>query len=196
MHTIHLHGAAAERFGGPFRMDVRDAPEAIRAIAMQRADFLPFLRQAHWRVIRGPLEKGAELDEQSFGLAIGRAGEIHLIPVPAGSVSGKGVGKIIAGIGLVALSFTGVGALAGGAIGTGLFGLGVSVGLAGISQVLAKTPVATDINEFENQPASKLFNGTGPNLTEPGHPYPLALGRIVRTGSVVAQIGLTTEQLL
>lgn len=201
MHTIVLHGAAAERFGGPFILDVRDCREALRAIGCQRPAFIEMLKQSDWRIHRGPLDKGADLDEQSIGMAIGRAGELHLIPVAAGSVNGKGIGKIVAGVALVALSFTGVGAAIGGVaygatISAAAFGLGASIALGGVAMLLAKTPQASNPNDREAEPGSKMFNGTGPNLTEPGHPYPLALGRIVRCGSVVGQVGLTTEQML
>ena len=195
MHVIHLHGAARERFGGPFRLDVRDAPEAVRALGYQLGGFREFVAASDWRVVRGPLEKGRELDVESLGLAIGRAGELHLIPVPAGSKDG-GIGKILAGVALVAASFVpGLNAIAGGALASGLFSLGVSAGLAGISQALAKTPKQTEVEDREESPASALFNGPI-NLTEPGNPYPIALGRKVRTGSVVAQAGLSTEQLI
>jgi predicted phage tail protein len=191
MHTIHLHGAAAERFGPRFRLDVRDCPEAIRALSMQLKGFRDFIQDRDWRVVRGPLARNRELDLQSIGTAIGAARELHLIPVPSGSASGKGIGKILAGIALVAVSFVpGLNVAVAGAI----FSLGVSVGLGGLSQVLAKTPKMTDVKDREESPASSLFNGPV-NLTEPGNPYPIALGRKVRTGSVVAQAGLSTEQL-
>jgi predicted phage tail protein len=191
MHTIYLHGAAAERFGGTFRMDVRDCPEAIRALSGQLKGFREFVSDRDWRIVRGPLAKNRELDLQSLGTAIGSARELHLVPVPAGSAKGKGIGKIVAGIALVAASFIpGLNVAVAGA----LFSLGVGVGLGGLSQVLAKTPKMTDVDDREENKASSLYNGPV-NLTEPGNPYPIALGRKVRTGSVVAQAGLSTEQL-
>ncbi len=191
MHLIVLHGAARTKFGGPFKLDVRDALEAVRALSAQLPGFRAFITDRSWRVVRGPLAKNRELDLDSLSTAIGRAGEIHFIPAPSGSASGKGAGKIILGVALVAASFV-VGPAS--AFAAPLFGLGVSVGLAGISQVLAKTPKMTDVDDREEKPASSLFNGPV-NLTEPGNPYPIALGRKVRTGSVVAQAGLSTEQL-
>lgn len=57
----------------------------------------------------------------------------------------------------------------------------------------AKTPKQTGVDEREENKASSLLNGPV-NLTESGNPYPIALGRNVRTGSVVVDAALTTEQ--
>ena len=190
LQTIHLHGAARARFGGPFRLDVRDAAEAVRALSFQLTGFRDMLVEGHWRVVRGPVENGGDLDLDSLNLAIGRARELHFIPVPELAAK-SGIGKVLAGVALVAASFIpGLNVTVAGAI----FSLGLSVGLGGVSQLVAKTPKQGEMKEREAKPATKLFNGPV-NLTEPGNPYPLALGRKVRVGSVVGQAGLTTEQL-
>ena len=187
LQTIHLHGAAKKRFGGPFRLDVRDTAEAVRALC-QIPGFKKFVESADWRIVRGKLKRGYEIGEDAVRLAIGAAGELHFIPLPAGSgKKGKGIGKIVAGIALIALSF-----IPGAGL---LLMVGVSVALAGVSTLMAKTPRTQDYNDREAKPASKLFNGPV-NLTEPGNPYPIAYGRKVRTGSVVAAAGLSTEQLI
>jgi predicted phage tail protein len=187
-HTIHLHGAAKKRFGGPFRLDVRDTTEAVRALC-QIPGFKDFVEGADWRIVRGKLKRGQEIGEDALRLAIGAAGELHLIPLPIGSgKKGKGIGKIVAGVALIVLSAFTAGA------GTMLL-MGLSIVAAGVSTLTAKTPQTKDYNDREAKPASKLFNGPV-NLTEPGNPYPIAYGRKVRTGSVVAAAGLSTEQLI
>jgi predicted phage tail protein len=186
LQTIYLHGAAKKRFGGPFRLDVRDTAEAVRALCLIPG-FKKFVEGADWRIVRGKLKRGQEIGEEAIRLAIGKAGELHLIPLPAGSgKKGKGIGKIIVGVALVVLSFW-----TGGAT----LMLGLSMIAAGVSTLTAKTPQTKDYNDREAKPTSKLFNGPV-NLTEPGNPYPIAYGRKVRTGSVVAAAGLSTEQLI
>ena len=209
MTAIHLHGAAKERFGGPFMLDVRDAPEAVRALGSQIKGFLQFVRDAEWRILRGRPEWNQELDEATLSLAVGRAGELHFIPVPSGSKN-SGVGKIVLGVALVAAAFVFAPAAAAGAgvlgaeLGATAF-LGITYGqialfgaalvFSGVSQLLAGTPSQPDYGKRERTQPSALFNGPV-NLTEPGNPWPLAYGRKVRVGSVVVNAGIYSEQLL
>lgn len=183
--TIHLHGAARARFGGPFRLDVTDAAEAVRALCRQLPGFRAFLRAGDWRVRRGEVD----LDLESLRLPIGRARVLHLIPMAAGAGKGKGIGKIVAGVALVAASFIpGLNVTVAGV----LFSSGLSVGLAGVSSLIAPTPRVQSYKDRERAPGSALFNNTV-QMTEPGSPLPLALGREVRAGSIVPSIGLTAE---
>lgn len=189
--TITLHGAAA-RFGGPFRLDVRDPRQAVRALCLQLKGFREFLAAGEWRVTRarglGPAARQRMIGEDELGVALGRDGALHFIPMPIGSKNG-GIGKIILGAALITASF-----FVGGPVGSVLFSIGVSSALAGVSQLVAPSPKVKDYGDREENPASRLFNGAV-NLTEPGNCFPLALGRRVRTGSLVAQEGLSTEQL-
>jgi predicted phage tail protein len=82
MHAIHTYTAPQQSASVPFRMDVGDATEVVRALAVQKPGFLDFLRQADWRIIRRRWRKNQERDGQSLRLAIGNAKEIHFIPVP------------------------------------------------------------------------------------------------------------------
>lgn len=191
--TVVLHGAAATRFGGPFRLDIRNAAEAVRTLCQQIKGFRQFVEAGEWRVIRGDFQRGVELGETMLQMPVGRVPEIHLVPMPIGSKNG-GIGKVLVGVALVAASFAIPGStpfLA--AAGQAVFGFGLSVGLAGVASLIAPSPKVQNYGDRERQKPSALFNGPV-NLTEPGAARPLAYGFKVRTGSVVISAGISTEQ--
>ena len=96
--TIHLHGAAAIEFGGPYRFECDTPREAFRALFRLKPGFAKFVTPADWRIVRGPLGKGLDTDESMLGLRFGNVTEMHMIPVISGAGRGKGIGKIVAGV--------------------------------------------------------------------------------------------------
>ena len=104
-------------------------------------------------------------------------------------INGAGaLGKILAGIALVALALTGIGMVVGTAIATAMFTIGASLILGGIAQLLAPTPkngTAADKNE------NAYFNGAE-NVTTQGLPVPFGYGRLI-VGSRVVSAGITVE---
>ena len=198
MKAIHLHGALGDRFGGPFSLDVRDPAEAVRALSFQLPGFSEAIRSGDWHVIRGPLDAGEPLGEDGLALGLGDSGELHLLPAVVGAGGDSGVGKVIAGVALVAAATF---VPAGGALGAEIItassvgGLGVSMALGGVSQMLAPSPQAGDYGSRErpDQRPSFLFDGPV-NTSTQGLPVPLIYGR-VRAGSVVISAGMNAEEI-
>lgn len=204
MARIHLHGALGRRFGRCADYQVRDAAEAIRALAANHPDFEKTFREGSYRLIRGPRSRGGtDLTLDTLTLGLGSA-DLHIIPVPAGAKNG-GAGKAIMGalimvVAVVAAMPTGGGSLMLGAeVTIGGVGLSVTYGsvalfgatmmLSGISQMLSPTPRV-------NLPDSKqsyLFSGPV-NVTEQGGSVPLVYGRCW-VGSTVISSGMDTEQV-
>jgi predicted phage tail protein len=110
MRDIVLHGALA-RFGGPYRLEVLTPGEAVRAL-FQLDGFRAALAQGEYRVLAGPREVGVD----DLALSLGSAARIEILPVAAGGKQ-SGVGKIIAGVVLVAAAVITGGAAAAGAAG-------------------------------------------------------------------------------
>ncbi len=210
MHTVHLHSAAKDCFGGPFRFDVQTPAQAARAL-FQIAGFERFLRGHDWKVIRckGPLH--LQIGEEELCLRFGNDEDLHLVPITAGASKGKGFGKIAVGVAIaiaaVALSVpTGGGSIALGATAFSVGGYAVSFGsialagasiaLGGVSQLLAKSPQVKGYSNREGTTAdakpSFLFNGPV-NVVSQGATIPVICGLKVRTGSFVISAGISTE---
>ncbi|CAO3405258.1 TipJ family phage tail tip protein [Azospirillum palustre] len=204
MARIHLHGALGRRFGRLADYQVRDAAEAIRALAANHPDFEKIFREGSYRLVRGPRSRGGiDLTLDTLTLGFGST-DLHIIPVPAGAKNG-GAGKAIMGalvmaVALVASIPTGGTSLALGAEFTvGGVGLGVSYGsvalfgaammLSGISQMLSPTPKAN----LPDNTQSYLFSGPA-NVSEQGGSVPLVYGRCW-VGSTVISSGMDTEQI-
>ncbi len=117
MVTIRLLGEAGRRYGRKFQLAVKTPAEAVRALCLQ----IPGLRQyllesgekgVDWRVVTDHAE-GLDEDQMLWPLSK----RMVLAPLPAGR---GGVGKIVAGVALVAFAIVTAGA--------GLFGLGLGFG--------------------------------------------------------------------
>lgn len=205
MRAVHLHGHLAERFGRePLRIDIATTAEAVQALMHMRPGFREVIRSGWYRVIVRHPQTVLEVGEQELQLKLGKSSEIHFIPVVEGA-GGRGIGKIIVGVALVAsaIYFAPAGA---GLLGTQLsatafagitFGnialVGIGLALSGVSSLLSPMPKSQGPRESPDRQPSYLFNGPV-NVTEQGHPVPIVIGRM-RVGSVVASSGIRTENI-
>ena len=114
------------------------------------------------------------------------AGTITITPV----VSGAGAtGRIIAGVALIGLSFAGL-SLFGLALASPLMGIGVSLVLGGVAQLLTPTPrIDEGIKGNPKVGASYVFSGVT-NTSRQGVPVPACYGEPI-VGSVVISAGLS-----
>ena len=135
----------------------------------------------HYRVSIGTYDLTAEELHDPAGAA-----PISFVPVVAGAGA---VGRIIAGIALVAIGLfvPGIGAL-GVQI---LVGVGASLVLGGVAQLLTPTP---KISKDEGDPR-KSFSFSGiQNTNRAGVPVPVVYGETL-TGSVVISAGVDIVQV-
>jgi predicted phage tail protein len=123
--------------------------------------------------------------------------QIKIVPVLAGAGA---VGRIIAGVALIALSF---------AVGAGVFGLalaknlgaialaqgiGVSLVLGGVAQLLTPVPqIPTGANTDQDPRKSYSFSGIQ-QTSRQGVPVPIVYGETL-VGSVVISAGIDTVQV-
>ena len=133
-----------------------------------------------------------------------------ITPVVTGA--GRGLTSVLLGIGLIALSFVSFGgtafAGAGGASGLGifggtgaawgstaLFGIGASLFLGGISQMISPQP-ELGFNNGKDSARLESFTFSGiVNTSKQGLPVPIAYGRLF-VGSAVISSGLDVDQLV
>ena len=186
MRTIRLYGQLARFLGRrSFRAEVASAAEAVRFLLANFPQLEAHMNRQHYRV---SLDQ-RDLDVAEIHEPAGQA-SISFVPVIGGAGA---VGRIIAGVALIAASFIpGVGALAV----SFLFGTGASLALGGVAQLL--TPVArvgaTPETDSTDPRKNFSFNGVQ-NTSRQGVPVPVIYGEMI-VGSVVISAGIDVDQVV
>ncbi|MDX2074710.1 MAG: tail assembly protein [Alphaproteobacteria bacterium] len=198
---IILSGQLAERYGRLHRLAVKTPAETIRALCANYPDFEKFVIESEkdnvgYRVMIGedPINSAEELHYPA-GLA-----PIHIVPVIGGAKGG--FGQIFIGAALIGASFipglnVAVFAGAPGFLGTmtfasAAFGLGFSLVLGGVSQMLAPHPKAQAPSERPENKPSYAFDGPV-NMTAQGQAVPIGYGELIVGSGVISQ-GFTADQ--
>lgn len=186
MKTIKLYGDLAKFIGKKtFRVNVETVGEAIRFLVANFPQIEAHMSEREYRVKTGK----HILDETEIHYPVGSSETISIIPVIAGAGA---VGRIIAGVFLIAASFLIAGAfLFNVALAPIVFSVGVSLVLGGVAQLLAPTPGTSEMEKDPRQ--SYSFSGIQ-NSSRSGLPLPVVYGEIV-VGSVTVSMGLTTEAI-
>jgi len=199
LRKIKLYGKLAKFIGHRvLEADVATAAEAVRFLLANWPELEAHMSDQHYRVSIGTYDLVAEELHDPAGQA-----PISFVPVVAGAGA---VGRILAGVALIALAFIpGIGtataaAIAAGAkagftvVGTALFGLGASLVLGGVAQLLTPTPkVAQGADEQDDPRKSYSFSGIQ-NTSRAGTPVPIVYGETL-VGSVVISAGIDTVQV-
>lgn len=214
MVTVRLLGEAGRRYGRVFRLAVRSASEAVRALCLQIPDLRQYLLNSAeagiaWRVVtEDPL--GLAEDELDWPCSK----RVVLAPQPTGR--GGGVGKIIAGVALVAFAIIagpavggflglGMGGFLGGAAAQAIGAIGLSMVFGGVAQLLTPTPkmpgVATatggSVTNRENvdQQNSALFDKSNANTAQ-GDVVPVLYGERLVGSLPVLSFGIELQNSL
>lgn len=193
LQKIRLYGALAKFVGKRVLLaDVASAAEAVRYLIANWPELEQHMIQYEYQVKVG----GIGIDQSELHYPSGRQ-EIKIIPVVSGA--GGATGRIIAGVALVTLSllFAPAGALASSAFTLGAtavnigVGIGVSLILGGVAQMLTPTPKLNTKKESDPR-ESYSFSGIQ-NVSRQGVPVPIIYGEIM-TGSVVVSAEIDVEQ--
>lgn len=189
MRKIKLYGSLAKFLKRKvFQADVQTAAEAVRFLVCNFPAVEKHMADQHYKVSVGTYE----LEEKELHHPAGMQ-EIKIIPVVAGA--GGSAGRIIAGVALIALSFISVGgAPLLGTIGAKLaFGVGASLVLGGVAQLLSPVPTL-DSGANSNKDPRKSYSFSGiQNVSRSGTPVPIVYGETL-VGSVVVSAGIDTER--
>ena len=201
LRKIKLYGELANFVGHKeFEVKVETLSHAVSFLINNFAGIEEYMNPKYYQVKVG----NYSIDETEINHPIGQE-DIHFVPVIQGA--GRGLGKILLGGALIALSF-GVGGvfanpLAFGAKGFGFasaglgakaaFGIGAGLLLSGVSDMLFPVPKLPDFNSEQDPRISFNFSGTQ-QTTRAGTPVPLVYGEIF-TGSVVISGAVDTEQV-
>jgi predicted phage tail protein len=189
LRKIRLYGQLAKFVGKRvLKADVATAAEAVRFLVANWPEIEKHMSNQHYRVSVGTYD----LDENELHDPAGQQ-EIRITPVLAGAGA---AGRIIAGIALVALSFIpGFAAWAGPTAYALISGVGASLLLGGVAQLLTPVPKTSQGAGSDNDP-KKTFNFSGIQQTSrQGVPVPCVYG-ITLVGSVVISAGTDTVQVM
>lgn len=191
MATIKLYGNL-KRFGTAFDLDVTDTAEAIRALCCQLTGFRQALQQGWYKVRIGKYTFNSDTLEKDIIYKVKPSSTIHITPILKGAKKG-GLFSAVLGVALIGTAFL-LGpagfALVGSQAAWMIGGIGVSMLLGGISQMLTKTPSMDNrFNEQEKKQSTSFSNLS--NLIAQGRPVPLAYGEIM-VGSLIISQGVET----
>lgn len=194
LRKVKLYGKLAKFVGKRvLEADVATAAEAVRFLLANWPDLERHMADQHYRVSLGDYDLGEDELHDPAGKQ-----PIKIVPVVAGAGA---VGRIIAGVALVALSLVsfGAGAFAGlgvaGAFGSSImFGLGTSLVLGGIAQLLTPTPKLSVGPDSETDPRKNYSFSSIQNTSRQGTPVPIVYGEMI-VGSVVISVGLDIDQV-
>jgi predicted phage tail protein len=196
MREIRIYGALAKFLKRRvFRAEVASAAEAVRFLAANFPAVEKHMADHHYRVSLGERDLALEEIHDPAGQQV-----IKIVPVVAGA--GK-TGMIIAGVALFALATlatAGGGAIFGAAfaknIGFLAFaqGLGASLALGGVAQLLTPTPTITTGKDSDNDPRKSYSFSSIQNTSREGTPVPICYGEVI-TGSVVISAGIDVAQV-
>lgn len=209
LREIRVYGELAMFMGvKSFIAEARDAAEAMRYLLVNFAGLEAHMAQHDYRVLVG----GYSISEEEISHPVGQ-NIIRIIPVVAGA---GGVGKIIAGVAIVALSllfapFAGLAIATGFTLGsaavTAGVGIGISLALGGVAQLLSPVPriappsmassgtAPSTMRESELDP-QKSYSFTGiQNTSTQGVPVPIIYGETI-VGSVVISANISTQEVV
>lgn len=200
LRTIRIYGRLAKFLKRrKFEAEVASAAEAVRFLVANFPQLESELVKGHYRVTVGDYD----LAEHELQAPAGQQ-EIKIIPVVAGAGA---TGRIIAGVALFALSFAlpgaqlglfGLGQIGLTALAAPLAGIGISLALGGVAQLLTPVPQSVpptgSTADTANDPR-KSYSFSGIQQTSrQGVPVPIVYGETL-VGSVVISAGIDTVQV-
>ena len=193
LRKIKLYGKLAKFIGHRvLEADVATAAEAVRFLLANWPELEAHMSDQHYRVSIGTYDIDLEELHHPAGAA-----PISFVPVVAGAGA---VGRIIAGVALVVLAFASGAGFFGAAFAKniGLFafakGIGASLALGGVAQLLTPTPRVPQGADKQDDPRkSYSFSGVQ-NTSRAGTPVPIVYGETL-VGSVVISAGIDTVQV-
>lgn len=180
-----------------FEAEVSSAAEAVRFLVANFPQLEQHMADQHYQVFVGD----HDLSEQELHNPAGQQ-QIKIVPVMAGA--GGSVGQILAGAALIATAFLFApgAALAGGLFTLGaqavpiVAGIGISLALGGVAQLLTPVPVmnmGSTANTNKDPRKSYSFSGIQ-QTSRQGVPVPIVYGETL-VGSVVISAGIDTVQV-
>ena len=193
MVNVRFYGSL-KQFGSEFRLDCKTPAEVVQALTSQIPKLRQFIQQGLFTVRVGRDYFDNRYLEQGLNQKLKDDSTVHFTPTLKGSKRG-GLFGVIAGVALIAtafalgpLGFSVIGANAAWMVG----GVGASMLLGGVAQMLTKIPSMSTGKDSEKKQSTSFSNLS--NMAAQGRPMPLAYGRI-RVGSLIISQGVETMDI-
>ena len=197
MTQVKLLGELGDKFGSDWSSNSKSMRDIFKLIDCQVEGFKEYLQDCHEKNIGFTIQNGEDFIDYDDLLLCDIKDTVIISAVPAGS--GKGLGKILAAIAVIALIFIypqyfmtnvveGSSAFsqfmsgAAGLSGPGYFvaSIGANLAIAGLTEMSAP-----DAGDMTSDP-SFLFNGAD-NSIEQGKPVPVLYGKMKIGGTPISQ---------
>lgn len=200
LKKVKLYGDLAEFVGHKeFDVVINTTADAFKFLITNFPKVEAHIAERNYQVLANDFE----ITKEHIHSPIGQA-DLKIVPVIAGA---GGAGKFLAGAAIIGLVMAtgGAGAVLGGTgwgwgaansaawLAKGAVGIGASLMLGGVSQMLFPLPKPKDYNNEEDPRISFGFSGVQ-NVNRAGTSIPLVYGEIV-CGSVVISAGIDTDQV-
>jgi predicted phage tail protein len=189
LRKIKLYGRLAKFIGKRvLEADVSSAAEAVRFLLANWPELERHMADQHYRVSLGDYDLGEDELHDPAGKQ-----PIKIVPVVTGAGA---VGRIIAGAALIVASIfiPGTALIFGTALKGLVLGIGTSLALGGVAQLLTPTPTLSLGTDSPNDPRkSYSFSGIQ-NTSRQGTPVPIVYGEML-VGSVVVSAGIDVDQV-
>ncbi|CCF97632.1 phage tail protein [Ralstonia solanacearum K60] len=190
IRVVRLYGRLGARFGRVFHLAVRSPAEAVRALCVQVPGLRRELATSHERGIRYACFVGRRnIGEAELELPPGRD-DIRIAPVLAGAKQ-SGLFQTILGAAILAVAYFNPGGFLTGPMVTAAYGMGASMALGGVVQMLSPQQTGLSVRDSPDNGASYNFNGPV-NTSAQGNPVPHLYGEMV-VGSAVISAGIYAE---
>ena len=193
MVNVRFYGSL-KQFGSDFRLDCKTPAEVIHALTSQIPKLRQFIQQGLFTVRVGRDYFDNRYLEKGLSQKLKDDSVVHFTPTLKGSKRG-GLFGVITGVALIAgalalgpLGFSVIGANAAWMVG----GLGASLLLGGVAQMLTKMPSMSTGKDADKKQSTSFSNLS--NMAAQGRPMPLAYGRI-RVGSLIISQGVETMDI-
>jgi len=201
MKVVKVYGALRKFLGGQcrFELDVATPAEAIKCLCVNFPGLQQWLinSEQHGMAFRATVGR-ERIHDDDMSAAVLPWSDREVFSI-APVVTGAGeFGRILAGIGLIALSFLTGGTtipLLGLSVSSTLVTLGTSFILTGIAQLISPQPNISGLERGREAARLESFSFSGiVNTSQQGLPVPIIYGRAF-AGSAVLSAGLDTVQL-
>lgn len=193
MVNVRFYGSL-KQFGSEFRLDCQTTAEIVQALTSQIPKLRQFIQQGLFTVRVGRDYFDNRYLEQGLSHKLKDDSTVHFTPTLKGSKRG-GLFGVITGVALIAsafalgpLGFSVIGANAAWMVG----GLGASMLLGGVAQMLTKIPSMSTGKDAEKKQSTSFSNLS--NMPAQGRPMPLAYG-LIRVGSLIISQGVETMDI-
>lgn len=193
--TIRLSGSLGDLFGRVHKLAVANVAEAVRALCATRPGFEKYLMESKDNGLVFAVYTGKEnISEKELKNPTGES-TIRIVPVIAGSKKSGllqtivGAVLVVAGVFVAGMELFTFGGITNGQIGAYIAGMGISMMVGGIVQML--TPVPKKNERTDDERKSYMFNGAV-NVQAQGSSVPVLYGELI-VGSVVVSAGISSE---